>query len=281
MKVLVFGPSGMLGHKMVETLRTADLNVTTAGRSHADVNIDAMTCDLSDKRLLGFDFIVNCIGLTTQNIIDGDPTSIRSAEILNSEFPKEIIGLAEKTGAKLIQIATDCVFSGAKGAYTESDTHDASDVYGTTKSRGEVPSSSAMYIRSSIIGRELRGKKSLLEWVINQPQNARVPGFIDRMWNGVTTTAFSRVTAGVIKSDQFNAGVVHLVPADSLSKFNLVNLIAQHFGRPDIDIFPSESGTQRNLTLSTSHPEVNQSLWRRGGYGQIPKIEKLIADIAR
>jgi dTDP-4-dehydrorhamnose reductase len=280
-KVLVLGPSGMLGHEMTRTLRSTNLQVTTAGRSGSDLFLDVSDTEFSDAALLGFEYIVNCIGLTTHNINVADKESVRAAEILNSEFPKRLVEIAEKDGAKLIQIATDCVFSGAKGEYTETDTHDASDVYGTTKSRGEISSPNAMHLRSSIIGRELRGKKSLLEWVVDQPLNTTIPGFIDRIWNGVTTTAFSKVTAGVILDDQFRSGVWHLLPADSVSKLDLVTSIAQHFGRSDIKVVPSESGAPKNLTLSTNHPEVNQALWMGGGFSHIPRIEELIAAMER
>ena len=43
-----------------------------------------------------------------------------------------------KPALKVIQIATDCVFDGLKGNYTEDDKHNAIDVYGKTKSLGEV-----------------------------------------------------------------------------------------------------------------------------------------------
>jgi dTDP-4-dehydrorhamnose reductase len=67
---------------------------------------------------------------------------------------------AEDSGAKVIQIATDCVFSGSNGSYLETDPHDATDVYGKTKSDGEIESSAVMQLRCSIIGRENKGKKS-------------------------------------------------------------------------------------------------------------------------
>lgn len=280
MKVLVLGPTGMLGHEMVRTLKANHIEVKTAGRSGSDVYLDAYDAGFPNSMLQGFDYIVNCIGLTTHNINLDDQSSVAAARVINSEFPRKLIEFAEGDGAKVIQIATDCVFSGAAGRYVESDAHDAIDTYGTTKSEGEVPSTNSMHLRSSIIGRELRGKKSLLEWVLNQPRQARIPGFTDRMWNGVTTTAFSKVVAGIVSSGDFKSGVWHLVPKDFLSKFDLVSLIAKHFGRSDLDIVPSESGNPKDLTLSTLHPELNHSLWVGGDYGLPPTIEKLIVEMA-
>ncbi len=192
--------------------------------------------DFTDYRFTGFDYFVNCIGLTTHNIDESDPESARAANLLNAEFPKLLAEFSSTAGTKVIQIATDCVFSGAKGKYLETDLHDAQDVYGTTKSKGEVSSPALMHLRSSIIGRELKGKKSLLEWVNGQQKGASIPGFTDRLWNGVATTAFSKVVAGVIREGTFKPGVWHLIPANALTKAELVEAIARALGRVDLEV---------------------------------------------
>ena len=279
MKVLVLGPSGMLGHQMVKVLRNSQLEVVTAGRSESDILFDVGSKELTNTSLTGFEYIVNCIGLITHNIHEEDPGSVAAAELLNTDFPKRLVAFAEEAGSKVIQIATDCVFSGAKGNYVESDIHDASDVYGTTKSAGEVRSANVMYVRASIVGRELSGNKSLLEWVLSQPQNASIAGFQDRIWNGVTTMAFSKVVAGIIMSDGFRAGTWHLVPQDKVSKFELVSICASQFGRTDLHVTASDSAMAKDLTLATEYPEVNRCLWQTAGYQQIPTIRQLIAEI--
>lgn len=280
MKVLVLGHSGMLGHEMVRALRQTGIAVTTAGRSGADIELDVSKMNLSVSRLQGFDYVINCIGLTTHNIDESDPVSVSRAKQLNTEFPKQLSIFAKDSGAKVIQIATDCVFSGSKGSYLETDLHDATDVYGKTKSDGEIDSSAVMQLRCSIIGRENKGKKSLLEWVIGQPQGATVPGFTDRHWNGVTTTAFARVVAGIILSSGFRAGSRHLIPPDQMTKFELVSEISKAFGRDDLEVSPKASGVAKDLTLSTIDPEFNLRLWAAAGYQSIPSIKELIAEIA-
>lgn len=279
-KVLVFGHSGMLGHEMVRVLRESGLLVHTAGRISADIQFDVESADFTDDRFTGFDYFVNCIGLTTHNINESDPESVRAANLLNAEFPKLLAEFASNTGTKVIQIATDCVFSGTKGGYTETDVHDVQDVYGTTKSQGEVSSPAFMHLRSSIIGRELKGKKSLLEWVNGHPKDASIPGFTDRLWNGVTSTAFSKVVAGVILEDTFRPGVWHLIPANALTKAQLVGAIAGALGRDDLEVVPKESGSPKDLTLATNHPDFNQLLWTNAGYQSIPTIEELLNEIS-
>jgi len=78
-------------------------------------------------------------------------------------------------GARLVHISTDCVFSGLRGGYTELDHPDSDDLYGRTKLLGEVDYPDAVTLRTSIIGHELRGGRSLLSWFLSQ--EGKVKGY--------------------------------------------------------------------------------------------------------
>ena len=93
--------------------------------------------------------------------------------------------------ARLIHISTDCVFSGRRGNYSEDDLPDAADLYGRSKLLGEVCDAPALTLRTSMIGRELLRKMSLLEWFLAQ-QRARSKDSTGRIFSGFTT-ASSRV----------------------------------------------------------------------------------------
>jgi dTDP-4-dehydrorhamnose reductase len=281
-KALVFGSTGMLGHAVVNELRAADIRTITVARSGADVLFDHEKQSVFeiDFGLEPGDYLINCIGLISHLIDENDPDSKAKALSLNSLLPQQLAALAEAHGAKLIQIATDCVFSGSQGGYTEDSPHDALDTYGKTKSMGEVNSENVMHLRVSIIGRELRGKRSLLEWVLGQPRESVIYGFTDRLWNGITTKAFGKIVAGVINKEGFVPGVVHALPADQLSKFELVSVIAKQFGREDLTIVPKDTADKRDLTLRTNKPELNNKLWSDAGYPEIPSIGQLVEEIS-
>jgi dTDP-4-dehydrorhamnose reductase len=272
----------MLGHAVVSELRAAGIHTVTVARAGSDINFDQENQSVFDLDLglQAGDYLVNCIGLISHLIDEKDPASRARASSLNSLLPNELATLAESKGARLIQIATDCVFSGSTGSYSEDSPHDASDLYGKTKSMGEVDSPNVMHLRVSIIGRELRGKKSLLEWVVGQPKNSSIPGYTDRIWNGITTKAFGKLIVGIINKAGFVAGVSHVLPADKVSKFELVSMIAKAFGREDISVVPSVSGEEKDLTLATKRPEVNRKLWIDAGYPQIPFIGELLEEIS-
>ena len=281
-KVLILGGTGMLGHAVLKEFEGFSGNINFTSRSGSGIPFDVLTDRVDDLAKYVGDgaYIINCLGITKPHINDDNEQDVARARLVNSLFPVELAALAEKAGSRVIQIATDCVFSGRKGHYVETDTHDAEDVYGKTKSLGEVVSDKVMHIRVSTIGRELGKSTLLLEWVLSHAHGATIPGFTDHFWNGVTTNHFSKVVRGIIENDGFRSGLSHLVPADELSKADLVRQIAGAFGRTDLIIKDTDSGKQIDRTLATTDPALNKSLWAGAGYPDIPTIEQLIAEIA-
>ncbi len=278
-RVAVFGHSGMLGRSVCKELKKSGFDLVTIGRLGSDIFFDVGKTNILDLELGDVDYIVNCVGLISHLIDDDSASDTMSAISINALFPHELASYASIANMRVIQIATDCVFSGELGSYVESSKHDALDVYGVTKSLGEVHSESVMNIRASIIGREQRGFKSLLEWVLHQPHGSEISGYTDRFWNGVTTTAFARVAAGIIGEETFRPGLQHLVPKDVVTKAELVSLIASSFGRGDIRIRKEPSGVSKDLTLATQNPEFNSRLWGGGKYSQIPTIQQMISGL--
>jgi len=123
-------------------------------------------------------------------------------------------------------VTTDCVFDGKKGAYNEQDLHTATDVYGLSKSLGEPEY--ATVVRTSIIGEELSGKLSLLEWVKSN-SGKEVNGFTNHYWNGITCLQFAKLCEKIIDSKNCWCGVRHLFSPNSVSKYELVKLISDVF----------------------------------------------------
>jgi len=227
------------------------------------------------------DYVVNCIGLIKHHIRDNDPELRRAAIRINADFPYELDSLAEQAGFTVIQIATDCVFSGTVGSYGESALHDATDVYGQTKSLGEVPTSRFLNLRCSIIGREQSGMQSLLEWVLGHAPGESFNGYLDHHWNGVTTDTFANVVAGIMENGTTWSGVQHLVPADAVNKAELSAMILDAFDRTDVEVHPLVTGAPIDRTLRTERPAVNATLWQQGGYASPLTIHEMVTALAR
>jgi dTDP-4-dehydrorhamnose reductase len=247
----------------------------------AQIRFDARADSTSQalSRLDRGDYVINCIGVIKSEIDEQSTESLANATAVNSAFPKALAQQAELKGIRVIQIATDCAFSGKSGHYSESSTHDAQDHYGKTKSDGEVVSNSMMHLRVSIIGPEIRGHKSLYDWVALQPLGAKITGFRNHRWNGIPAKHFAKISRAVIESGLFKSGTQHIVPRDEVTKSELVRLIAQHARRSDLVIEDGLAPDSIDRTLLTENPTFNVQLWAAAGYSIVPSIAELVAEI--
>ncbi len=139
--------------------------------------------------------------------------------------------------ARLVHVSTDCVFSGSQGDYREDDACDADDIYGRTKLLGELHEAPAVTLRTSIIGHELRGRASLLEWFLAQRETAR--GFTRAIFSGVPTVHLARIVRDQVLPDPSLAGLYH-VSAEPIAKFDLLTLIAAKYAK-SIEIEPDDT----------------------------------------
>lgn len=292
--VVVLGASGMLGSMVAEVI-SRDGRWAIAGTVRSDTlaaacreqlpAVEWRTFDVSldgglDSAIDGASWVVNAIGLTKPFVRDDDPTDVERAIWGNALFPFRLADAAQRTGASVIQIATDCVYSGAAGGYVESSRHDALDVYGKTKSLGEARLPNMYLLRCSIIGPEPSTPRYLLEWLRGQPHGATVNGYTDHLWNGLTTLSFGRLCAGIIGGGPAEAGLQHVIPADDVTKADLLVMMATAFGRDDIAVVPGPSPHRIDRTLRTEQADRNSALWAAAGYDRPPTVEAMVSELA-
>ncbi|MFW5872809.1 MAG: sugar nucleotide-binding protein, partial [bacterium] len=193
---------------------------------------------------------------------DDDPEGIYKAIEINARFPYLLSQYTNRynTHTKIIQIATDCVFDGVKGNYSEKDPHNALDVYGKTKSLGEVIADNFLNIRCSIIGPELKNKTSLMEWFLSHKDGDKIFGFTHHWWNGVTTLQFAQLVEKIIVTDTFHNlrtenAVFHHIENMMVNKYELLRIFNKVFERK-IMIQPTDSVSQPvDRTLRTIFAE--------------------------
>ncbi len=178
--------------------------------------------------------VINCVGLVKQLAEADDPLS---AIPINALLPHRLAHLCAVAGARLVHMGTDCVFSGTKGMYTEADVSDAKDLYGRSKYLGEVDYPHAITLRTSIIGHELDGARSLVGWFL--AQEGSVKGFKRAIFSGLPTVEIARLIRDhVIPHPELHG--LHHVSADPINKFDLLTLVANQYGK-SIDILPDET----------------------------------------
>ena len=287
-KVLVLGARGMIGRQVLSELLNAGIDVVGTTRSLKKVSnemkpnfvefeaIGASPIEIRDL-INEFDVVVNTLGLIKQKIDEKSTDSRKSAIELNAIFPSRLNDALNPVRQRVIQIATDCVFSGTQSERTETSAHDAFDVYGKTKSLGEVPSNSFLNLRCSLIGFENSDGLGLLNWVISQPKNAKISGYRNHLWNGITSQAFARIVLAEVTAPTLLSGTFHIVPKDSVTKSELVSQILDRFERIDVEVNETDATESVNRCLSTIFPDEISNLWIRAGYEEVPAIGFLVS----
>lgn len=250
MTVLVLGGSGMLGHRLWQTLDGRFDTYATVrkppdglecmgapGRGRMIAGVAAEDFGTVSKAVESVrpQVVVNCIGIVKQAEAARDPVASIS---VNSLFPQRLARECRERSIRLIHISTDCVFSGRKGGYTESDLPDPEDLYGRTKLLGEVEGTGCLTLRTSMIGRELGTSFGLVEWFLGQEGKA-VSGYRRAIFSGFTTIALAEIISAVISGHPGLHGLHH-VASEPISKFDLLSLIREVYGL-HIEIQPDES----------------------------------------
>jgi len=294
-KILVFGGTGMLGSKLVETFANSknfELSATFRQTAKVDnifkspncikwIPLEIISTNYSELKnfVCNFDYVFNAIGAIPQKFDSKNIENLTNIFLANSLFPSLLNNLCADLNVKLFTIGTDCVFSGDRGNYFENDICDPSDVYGVSKYLGEMISDQTRIIRVSIVGCDGSSNASLLNWFLNQPNSAKIKGYVNHFWNGITTIHFSKLIEKIIKDDLEFDHLTHFLPRDSVSKYELLKIFASHFNRNDIEIIPYTTPVRVNRVLNTLNPARNQDLWRIIGYSEVPSIDMLIGEL--
>lgn len=249
MRVLVLGAAGMLGNACLRLFAQSE-GFEAIGAVRSAASADLLPRDVRDKVIAGVDVvrhddlvrvisrtapdaIINCVGVVKQLESARDPLE---AIPTNSLLPHRLARLAGLAKARFIHISTDCVFSGSRGMYRESDVADADDLYGRSKLLGEVDYPHAITLRTSIIGHELSGARSLIGWFLSQ--DAPVEGFTKAVFSGLPTVEIAKLIRDQVLPDPSLHGLYH-VSAEPIDKYSLLRLVAEAYGK-DIAIVPSE-----------------------------------------
>jgi len=296
-KIAILGAGGMLGLMVLDVFaKDKDFYVIATVRSAKEkknlkkkykniemreLDIEYADIDALRKALKGAKWVINCIGIIKPYIHDDNALEVERAIRVNSLFPHVLARVAKKINAKVIQIETDCVYSGKTGNYKEDDEHDPPDAYGKTKSLGEAKFENVYHLRDSIIGPEPKAHVSLMDWFLAQPKGATVNGFANHKWNGITTLHFGKICLGIIKRNLKIPSMQHIIAADKPSKAKMLTYFAKYFGRTDIKIIPVKAPKVVDRTLLTKDPKINAKIWRAAGYKTPPTVKNMIMELSQ
>ena len=256
--VLILGVTGLLGHTLFKLLSqdpqlqvfgTARQKTTKTLFSKALAKKILVNVNVEDDRSLIAvfkkvkpDVIINCVGLIKQISSAND---VLQAIPINTLLPRRLVYLANQIKARLILVSTDCVFSGKKGNYTETDRPDCTDLYGQSKLLGEITDEPhVLTIRTGFIGHELRGGYSLVNWFLKQ--KGSVTGYTRAIYSGLPTIELANIIHHLVLPNPKLSGL-YQIASEPISKFYLLGLIAKTY--------------QKKVALTkSSSPKIDRSL---------------------
>lgn len=238
-RIAVLGASGMLGNAMLRLFGDSP-GYDTFGTVRSGAVRRLFPAHLQDRLIHGVDVtepddliralgeikpavIINCVGVVKQLESAKDPLATLP---INSLLPHRLARLGALTGARIVHVSTDCVFSGSKGNYTEADRSDAHDLYGRSKLLGELDQPGTVTLRTSIIGRELQGNHSLVDWFLSQ--TGPVKGYQKAIFSGLPTCELARVVRDHVLTQPDLSGLYH-VSAAPIDKHTLLGEIARQY----------------------------------------------------
>jgi dTDP-4-dehydrorhamnose reductase len=248
MKILVLGATGLLGNAMFRVLSQSDTlevygtarSVSTgvhftselASRLITIENLEDTTQLVTLLDMLAPDAVVNCTALPRAQSQD----LLRLIAVF-SLLPRKLQHLCRERDIRLIQIGSDAVFSGKHGGYNENDLPDAEDSYGVAKLLGEVSGPRTLTLRTSMLGPELETQSGLLSWFLGQENECRC--YTHAIYSGLPTVVLAQIIRDVVLLNKSLHGIYH-VAAEPISKFNLLELVRQQYGKR-IQMIPDSS----------------------------------------
>ena len=146
MKILITGSNGLLGQKLLHTLRLdkdIDLHASSIGENRVSVQEGYVyhSLDITNKKEV-YDLIYKIkpnVILTTAAMTNVDECEIKrdECENLNINSVKYLVAASEDFNSHIIHISTDFIYDGKKGFYSEEDKANPLSFYGLSKLRSE------------------------------------------------------------------------------------------------------------------------------------------------
>lgn len=270
MKFLVLGCNGMAGHQISLYLQEQRHDVTGFALEKSNILEKSISGDATDFPVLKdiiqsgkYDTVVNCIGILNQFAERNHPLAV----MLNSYLPHFVAETANEVGSQVIHMSTDCVFSGDRGAYTETDFPDGRTFYDRSKALGELNDDSNITLRNSIVGPDINENGiGLLNWFMHQ--DGEVNGFTGAIWTGQTTLQLAKTME--VAAKERATGLVNTVPSEPITKYELLKLFNKYLRNGSMKINPVEG-----VSLDKSLKRTNYSF----SY-IIPDYEQMVAEAA-
>lgn len=193
------------------------------------------------------DVVVNCVGVLNQAAENNKAEAV----YINSYLPHYLVNILRGTDKKLVHLSTDCVFSGQRGVYRDSDAPDGRTFYDRSKALGEVKDDQNLTFRNSIIGPDISPDGiGLFNWFMSQKNE--VNGYTKSIWSGVTTLTLAKAIERATEVGL--TGLYQLSNNNKISKYELCLLFNKEFRRNQLKINSIDGVIQDKSLLRSEKP---------------------------
>ena len=284
MRVLVTGAGGQLGSELVRVCTDAGDDVVAADRAGLDVgDRDAV---LGAVLSTAPDVVVHCGAWTAVDDCESDPERAWRDNGLACRWVAEA---CRRSGAHLVHVSTDYVFSGEQPApYREWDRTDPRSVYGRTKLAGEeevrAGAPGAAVVRTSWVcgigGRNV--VRTVLELLAREP--ARQLAFVDDQRGCPSFTADLAPALRQLAAARV-PGTFHVTNTGPTTWFRFVEAVLEAAGRDPGQVRPIATA---DLDPPRPAPRPANSVldgtaWRLAGFPPLPHwtepLERLVKEL--
>ena len=271
MKWAVLGHAGMLGQDFMTALGSRDVS----GFDRAE--FDITNAESVNSIISGFDVVVNCAAWTA---VDDAEEKEPSALAINGTGPKNVAEACKQTGAKLIHISTDYVFSGdATSPYAEDDLVGPKSAYGRTKLAGEIevretlPNDHYLVRTAWLYGEH---GPNFIKTMINLEKTKDTISVVDDQLGQPTWTKdlVSQIISMV--DNNVSAGTYHGTSSGQTSWFGLTKRIYELIGADPSRVLPTTTDAFPRPAPRPAYSVLGHDKWAKVGMPPIRNWEEAL-----
>ena len=258
-QVLITGGQGQLATDLIQVFNSSD----TVALSHQQLDITQRSDVEAVLRHYKPDVVINAAAFTDVDKCEDQPVQAR---LVNSLGPENLVAVANKVDARVLQISTDYVFDGTlERPYIESDDTNPQSIYGQTKLQGEQ----AMRDRDLIVRTSwLCGShgSNILKTIVALAQTDQPMRFVDDQTGHPSFTQDIAVTIKQLVEIEAQ-GTFHVTNQGPVSWYEFAYSILEMMGRRTHQLTPittDQLDPPRPATRPTNSVLKNQALLTAG-----------------
>ncbi len=238
-KLAITGLSGFLGEAIADSLAEHYMLIDLFHKTRSNKRVSqSIPVDLTNKKTtqemlkkIKPDYILHLAAAThIDNCeVDRHLSKASKAWILNVEATRTLAEYANSSAAHILMLSTECVFSGKKKLYNESDTTSPVSWYGHTKREAEevlltlVPQ--ATVLRAAIAYDQGTHPRSLSTMLLSQLRKGMPFSVVKNQ--RITPTHIGQISAYTLAALQQKAsGIFHAAPSDTTSPYDFAISLA-------------------------------------------------------